>query len=90
MFWYQVFTVEDIEDSSTYKSVRIFELIIFLRLFKMITLMYELKQTRIFIETMRNLVQPILIMLASIFIVYYIFALLGMFMFGGRIRSNLP
>lgn len=87
MFWSLIFTGN--QTQMRYQSVRVFELIIFIRLLKFVTLMYELKTTRIFIETMRNLVQPILNMIAVLFIVYYFFALIGMCMFGGYIRSDL-
>ena len=88
MFWYIV--INDNLHNIRYRSVRVFELIIFIRLLKFVTLMYELKTTRIFIETLRNLVLPIINLVTVLFIVYYLFALTGMAMFGGLIRSNLP
>jgi hypothetical protein len=48
----------DSSDGSS-AAIRFFELIIFVRLFKLINLMYELKISRIIIETLKNLVYPI-------------------------------
>mmetsp|Transcript_13705 Transcript_13705/g.23372 ORF Transcript_13705/g.23372 Transcript_13705/m.23372 type:complete len:337 (-) Transcript_13705:187-1197(-) len=70
--------------------VKVFELIIFIRALKLMTLLYEVRNMRIIIETMRNLVMPLLNLLGVLLIIYYFFALLGMFMFGGRIRKGMP
>jgi ABC-type multidrug transport system fused ATPase/permease subunit len=39
-------------------------------------------------ETMRNLLGPLINLSGVLFTIYYVFALVGMFMFGGLIRKN--
>ena len=70
--------------------VKLFELIIFIRSLKLLTLLYEIKVMRIIIETMRNMIMPLLYLMGVLFIIYYIFAMVGMFFFGGEIRRDLP
>jgi hypothetical protein len=73
-----------------YNSVaKVFELIIFIRTTKLLTLLYEIKDMRIIIETMRNLIMPLLNLLGILMSIYYVFALLGMLMFGGKIRKGM-
>lgn len=57
---------------------KIYTVIIFVRALKMVTLMYEIKSLRIIIETLKNLIEPISLMMATLLIVYYFFALAGM------------
>lgn len=38
---------------------KIYEIIVFIRVLKMVTLLYELKQMRVIIETIRNLIRPL-------------------------------
>ena len=56
---------------------------------KLLTLLYEIKTMRIIIETMRNLILPLFYLTGVLTTIYYVFALLGMFMFGGKIRKGL-
>ena len=65
------------------------ELVIFLRMFKLLTLLYEIKTMRIIIETMRNLIRPLTYLCGVLFGIFYIFALVGMAMFGGKVQKNL-
>ena len=39
--------------------MKIFEFIIFIRILKVLTLLYELKAMRLVIETMRNMIMPL-------------------------------
>lgn len=68
----------------------LFTLIIFIRGLKMLSLMYEVQSLRIIIETMKNLIEPISNMAAVLLIIFFFFSLLGMFLFGGKITTNLP
>ena len=61
----------------------IFEMIIFTRPIKSISLFYEIKNLRIIIETIRNMVGPLLGVMGVLSIIFYVFALLGMAFFGG-------
>ena len=70
--------------------MKLFELIIFVRALKLLTLLYEIKVMRIIIETMRNMMLPLMYLMGVLIIIYYIFALVGMLLFGGKIRKNLP
>ena len=57
---------------------------------KLLTLLYEIKTTRIIIETIRNLIKPLAYLFGVIGFIYYSFALIGMFFFGGFIQRNDP
>jgi len=82
---------KDYDNLQTYNYYeKIYTVIIFVRALKMMTLMYEIKSLRIIIETLKNLLEPISLMMATLFIVYYLFALAGMQIFGGKITKDLP
>jgi cytochrome bd-type quinol oxidase subunit 2 len=51
-------------------------------------LFYEIKVTRIIVETIRNLMKPLLNLTGVLFTIYYVFALIGMLFFGGKIKKN--
>jgi len=69
-------------------TITLFELIIFIRVLKLLTLVYEIKVMRIIIETMRTMLLPLIGLLSCLLLTYYIFALVGMAMFGGKIRKG--
>jgi hypothetical protein len=52
---------------------------------KLMQLFYEIKVTRIIVETIRNLMKPLLNLTGVLFTIYYVFALIGMLFFGGKI-----
>ena len=60
-------------------------MVIFVRMLKLLTLLYEIKVMRIIIETIRNLIKPLLYLSGVLFTIYYVFALVGMFLFGGKV-----
>ena len=66
-----------------------FELVIFVRSLKLLTLLYEIKVMRIIIETMRNMMMPLVYLMSVLYVIYYTFAIIGMLMFGGEIKRNL-
>lgn len=57
---------------------------------KLLTLLYEITVMRIIIETVRNLTKPLMYLSGVLFTIYYFFALLGMFLFGGLVQKDLP
>lgn len=67
--------------------IKMFELIIFIRILKMITLLYELDAMRLVIETMRNMIIPLLQVMSVLFVIFYIFSVLGMYLFGGMSKT---
>jgi len=69
--------------------VKMFELVIFVRSLKLLTLLYEIKVMRIIIETMRNMMMPLVYLMSVLYVIYYTFAIIGMLMFGGEIKRNL-
>lgn len=73
-------------DEVTYlKVMKYFEAIIFLRMMKCLPLIYELDIMRVIIETLRNLMTPLTGLLVIVTCIFYFFAILGMFLFGGLI-----
>ena len=69
--------------------VRAFEVIIFIRLLKLLTLLYEIRVMRIIIETARNMIYPLLNMFSVLLIIFYLYAILGMYIFGGKVQKGL-
>ena len=65
--------------------IKCLELVIFFRMLKLLTLLYEIKTLRIIIETMRNLLKPLVYLAGVLGFIFYIFAMVGMFLFGGRV-----
>ena len=65
--------------------VKWLELIIFVRMLKILTLLYEIRTMRIIIETIRNLIKPLLNLYGILFTLFYTFALIGMALFGGKL-----
>jgi len=78
------------ETSDYNEIVKIFEMVIFIRMTKLLTLLYEVTVMRIIIETMRNLMGPLNNLIAVMLTIFYIFGQIGMFFFGGKIRTNSP
>jgi hypothetical protein len=64
--------------------------VIFIRVLKLLTLLYETETMRKAFETLRNLAAPISYLIAVVGIVMYEFSVLGMYMFGGLVASNTP
>ena len=74
------------EQTKQYNTiVKLLELVIFMRMLKLLTLLYEIKVMRIIIETMRNLMKPLLYLCGVLFTIFYIFTLVGILMFGGKV-----
>jgi len=66
------------------------ELVIFLRMLKVLTLLYEITVMRIVIDTIKNLVTPLSYLTGVLLTIFYIFSLTGMLLFGGKIQKDLP
>lgn len=66
------------------------ELIIIVRCSKLANLTYEIKTMRIIMETISNLATPFLNLFFMLFITIYIFAIIGMFLFGGLNYKGNP
>lgn len=66
-------------------DVKLLELVIFIRMLKLLTLLYEIKTLRIIIETMRKLIKPLANLCSVLGTIYYTFALIGMWSFGGKV-----
>jgi len=75
-------------DINYLKVLKYFESIIFLRIMKCLPLIYELDIMRVIIETLRNLMTPLSGLLIIVTCIFYFFAILGMFLFGGKITLD--
>ena len=62
----------------------------FVRLCKLLTLLYEVKVMRIIFETMKNLLGPLNNLLAVMITIMYVFTELGMALFGGQVTKTSP
>lgn len=67
-----------------------FEVIIFIRMTKLLTLLYEVKVMRVIMETLRNLLGPLNNLIAVMMTIFYEFALIGSLFFGGQIQTISP
>ena len=57
---------------------------------KLLTLLYEIKTMRVIFETLKNLLGPLNNLIIVMLTIFYLFAQIGMYMFGGDITSNSP
>ena len=71
-------------------TVKIFEVIVFIRMLKLLTLLYEVQVMRVIFETLKNLLGPLNNLVIVMMTIFYVFAQIGMLMFGGEIRSDSP
>lgn len=55
----------------------------------MLSLLYEIRAMRLIIETMRNMILPLMHLMGVLVVIFYIFSVIGMWMFGGKIRRDL-
>lgn len=84
------------EDNSLYDVdleyhhiMKMLEMAIFVRGLKVVIFFYEIKEMQIIFETMRGLLRPIFQIINVLLLIYYIFALIGMFIFGGKNRKGI-
>ena len=69
-------------------TVKIFEVIVFIRMLKLLTLLYEIEVMRVIFETLKNLLGPLNNLIVVMMTIFYVFAQLGMIIFGGKIKNN--
>jgi len=55
-------------------TVKVFEVIVFIRMIKLLTLLYEVKTMRIIFETMKNLLGPLNNLIIVMMTIFYVFA----------------
>lgn len=55
-------------------TVKIFEVIVFIRMLKLLTLLYEMKTMRIIFETLKNLLGPLNNLIVVMLTIFYCFA----------------
>lgn len=67
--------------------LKLLELTIFIRLLRLLALLNEFKRFRIINETLKNLMGPFWAILCVMFTIFYIFGLIGLYMFGGLIST---
>jgi hypothetical protein len=64
--------------------------IIFVRALKLLEIISEIENVRLIGETFKNMLGPVSNMLAVILLLMYIYAFLGMRMFGGLLMIDSP
>ena len=70
--------------------LRLLELIIFLRIIKLLSLMMEIEQLKIVMETAKNLAAPLISLAGILITIIYLFALMGILFFGGIVTKDNP
>ena len=77
-------------NNNLYLDVKLLELIVFVRLLKLISLLNEIKDFVLIGETMKNLLQPLKYLLGILALILYFFAETGMILYGGKVTMNSP
>lgn len=72
------------------KVLKYFEAILFIRIIKLLPLIYELPLMRVIIETLRNLMKPLSGLLTIVLALMYMFAIIGQLLFGGKVKRDTP
>ena len=70
------------------KTVKYLQAVIFIRMSSLLPLLNEIGQLRVIVETLKNLMGPMANLSIFMSAIFYEFALVGMFLFGGRIRTT--
>lgn len=68
--------------------VKPFELIIYLRLAKMLSMLYEIRSMRLILQTIVYMMDPISSLLVVTILIFYVFAVWGMYLFGGFMNET--
>ena len=78
-----------VTDNYRYDSlIRFLSMIILLRIVKLFTVLMELDQFKLIIDTIQSLFRPFYAILGVMFIVYYVFSQIGDRAFGGIVQNN--
>jgi hypothetical protein len=79
------------EDELSYlETLKTMQLIIMLRMLKLISFLQEVETLKIVIHTMNQMYNPLIGLGGILFIFFFVFALLGNFLFGGVITVTKP
>ena len=68
-----------------FNLVKFLECIIIVRILRLSVYLQEIKVLRIILETLRSLLNPFWSVLTVLFTVFYVYTMLGMLLFGGKI-----
>ena len=71
-------------------TVKVLQVIIFIRMLKLLTLTYEVKVMRVIFETLKNLLGPLNNLIIVMVTIFYVFSQFGMIIFGGKIKEDSP
>ena len=66
-------------------TMKLYELCIFIRVIRLLTILSEFDKFRVIIETLKNLMGPFYTILCVMFTIFYVFGIIGSFFFGGII-----
>lgn len=69
-------------------EIRFLEMILFIRALKILLILQELVDFRLIADTFKALVNPFLVLLLTLFCIYYIWAMIGDRLFGGKVFNN--
>jgi len=61
------------------------EAVVIIRILRLAVYLDEIKNFRIIIETLKSLITPFISMISVMFSIFYIYAFIGMLLFGGKI-----
>ena len=64
-------------------------IIILTRMSKILQFLEELKQIRYFVKTFKMMANPFMNMIFTLYTVYFIYVIIGVYMYGGRINGEM-
>ena len=70
------------------EAIMALQVIIFIRLLKLMSLFSEIKELLIIMETARNMIGPVSSVFAVLLLIMYFYAFMGMRAFGGKVRID--
>ena len=82
------FLTSDLDDLVS--VMKLYELTIFIRMLRLLTMLSEFGKFRVIIETLKNLMGPFWTILCVMFTIFYVFGIIGSFLYGGIIQSDTP
>ncbi|CDW71336.1 two-pore calcium channel [Stylonychia lemnae] len=86
----QIYSENYLDFTFMFNVIKIFEIVAIVRVLRLSIYLYEVRSFRIIIEALRTLLVPFSSLLSVQFSLFYFYALLGMLMFGGKVRTDSP
>ena len=77
-----------LEQELVFNMVKALEVMVMVRILRLSVYLEEIKTFRIIMQTLKSLLSPFWSVLTVLFSIFYIYALIGMFLFGGKVTME--